>query len=166
MTVGVTCALAMVSQVINALRVASVALLCQRNETLRSAPSTPRTRAASPFSGSSGVPLSNCTSTPAPVASTATDAMPASGPLKAIWFQGSARMIFATTSSLNLYLPARAATSRYCLSLRTMRNPGGRLAGITATSPSNSVTEDSFLPMDSASMSTRNFASLSVSLPS
>ena len=93
------CALAAVSTVTSDLRVTSAALLCQRIDSVRSAPRKPLTLEVAFFSGSSCVPLRSCISTPGALALAVTDAMAAGGPVKLIWFHGSALVILAMRSS-------------------------------------------------------------------
>ena len=106
------CALAVVSTVTSDLRVTSAALLCQRIDSVRSDPRKPLSaalvaqasawmRGVAFFSRSSPscVPLSSCISTPGALALAVTDAMAAGGPVKLIWFHGSALVILAIRSS-------------------------------------------------------------------
>ena len=112
MTVGVICAVMVESTVSSALRATSVILPCQRKATVRSAPRKPFTRETPAIlADSSNVPLSNWTSVFVPAAWAVTEAMVATGPVKDIWFHGSARWILATTSSLNWKCPGCDATS-------------------------------------------------------
>ena len=114
MTVGETTALAAVSTVMRDLRAISVVLLCHRSETTRSAPMTPtREEAALPVAPapSSNAPLRSSSSTPV-LPSALRLATAAGGPLKAIWFHGSALVMRAMTSSLSVWTPGLAQWRR------------------------------------------------------
>ena len=102
---------------------------------------------------------------PASVASAFTAAMGATGPMKLIWFHGSARVIFATRSSVTAYVPGVAQNSRDLPALLTMRKASGSLVAIKATSPSNKGAEISLVASDSTSKLTVNRASVSVTCP-
>src|SRR5437867_9688965 len=116
MMVGVIWAVAVVSAVTTALRVTSAVPPArdQRKARVWSAPRRPRTRATRlVWLASSTVPLSNWRSAPAPEAWAVTEAIAAGGPLKVTWFQGSARVILATSSNLNWYGPGLDTNRRY-----------------------------------------------------
>src|SRR6185436_17291685 len=130
-TVGLICAVEVVSVVTTALCATSVLpVRDQRNASVWSAPRNPFTRATlfdcpDPVT----VPVSNCSSTSVPLACAETDAIAAGGHLIEIWFHGSARVIFATNSSLNRYCPGLETNNRYWFPARSSRSSSGNFGG-------------------------------------
>ena len=72
------------------------------------------------------VPLCSCSSTPVAAAVALTALMAAGGPVKLIWFQGSALVIRTMRSSFRVYCPGAEQNRRVWRPVRMMRRPAGR----------------------------------------